>query len=58
MTLLFIPFPIEAAWQPVEHGVDSVVELIDQLDGQNNFVPGKQSGENVVGKIANAFGRN
>lgn len=58
MTLLFIPFPIEAAWQPVERGIDSFVEMLDQIDGNNNFTPGEKPGENIIGKISDAFGGN
>ena len=58
MTLLFIPFPIEAAWQPINKSIDGIVELLDQVDGHNNFTSGKNAGEPIAGKIYNAFGGN
>lgn len=58
MTLLFIPFPIEAVWQPVQQGVDGFVEVLDQMDGHNNFTPGKNSNAPIAAKIYNAFGGN
>lgn len=58
MTLLFIPFPIEAAWQPVNQSIDSFVEMLDHIDGHNNFTPGAKPGENIIGKISDAFGGN
>lgn len=56
MTLLFIPFPIEASWQPVQQSVDGFIEMLDQIDGQDTFTPEAQQGNTIFGKVTSAFG--
>lgn len=56
ITLLWIPFPVSETPTPVEQTVDSGVEVVDQMDGQNDFTPGQASGQNTFQKVSKAFG--
>jgi hypothetical protein len=55
ITLLWIPFPVMST--PIEQTVDNGVEVVDQMDGQNNFTSGKQHGQNTMQKLFTAFGK-
>ncbi|MBP9719408.1 MAG: hypothetical protein KBD46_02980 [Candidatus Levybacteria bacterium] len=57
ITLLWIPFPVSETPSVVEQTVDSGVDVVDQMDGQNNFTPGATAGQNTFQKVSAAFGK-
>lgn len=56
LVLFLIPFPVAVEESVPEQGVDQVVNSLDQVDGQNNFTPGKIKGQNTLQKVVTAFG--
>ena len=56
LILFIIPFPVAVVQAPVEQGVDQVVNSLDQVDGQDNFIPGKRVGQSTAQKVLSAFG--
>lgn len=53
--LFLIPFPVMAVESPTEQGVDQAVNILDQIDGHDNFKPGRIHGQNTFQKIVSAF---
>lgn len=55
VVVFFLSLPAIVFGSMVESGTDQVAEQMDHLDGQNNFTPGKNSGQSTIQKVTAAF---
>lgn len=54
--IMFFALPMAMVGRVAETYTDNAAESLDYIDGQNNFVPGTESGASIGQKIYDAFG--